>query len=150
VSDKAIAFPAMAGPCLPHPADRARITRRLIERGHNGPYFHSVARPQIAETEATYRVISIAELCDAPILIVHMSSDVAIKHVRDAQSKGLSIHAETCPHYLYLLSEKIAAPDFEGTVRPGGPPHQIYHTPVIAIHYLIRLFDLIVSCIPFC
>ena len=59
-----------------------------------------------------------AELCDAPILIVHMSSDASIEHVRAAQGKHLPIHAETCPHYLYLLSEKTAEPDMHGMKFP--------------------------------
>jgi len=39
-----------------------------------------------------------------------MSSRVALSHARKAQSKELlPVHAETCPHYLYLLSAKIAS-----------------------------------------
>ena len=79
-----------------------------LERNKNtDPYFHAVARPRIAEDEASYRAISLAELADAPMLIVHMSSEVAVSHVRDAQTRSLPIHAETCPHYLFLLSEEI-------------------------------------------
>lgn len=46
-----------------------------LERHRNTePFsFYSVARPRIAEDEASYRAISLAELSDAPILIVHMS-----------------------------------------------------------------------------
>lgn len=45
-----------------------------LERNRNTePFFHTVARPRIAEDEASYRAISLAELTDAPILIVHMS-----------------------------------------------------------------------------
>lgn len=42
-----------------------------LERNHNtDPYFHAVARPRIAEDEASYRAIPLAEFADAPILIV--------------------------------------------------------------------------------
>jgi dihydropyrimidinase len=37
-----------------------------------------------------------------------MSSRVALHHARKAQSHLLPIHTETCPHYLYLLSSKLA------------------------------------------
>jgi dihydropyrimidinase len=37
-----------------------------------------------------------------------MSSPAALNHARKAQKSLLPIHAETCPHYLYLLSSKIA------------------------------------------
>ncbi|KAF2169183.1 hypothetical protein M409DRAFT_20406 [Zasmidium cellare ATCC 36951] len=97
-----------------------------LERNKNtDPYFHAVARPRIAEDEASYRAISLAELADAPMLIVHMSSDVAISHVRDAQTRLLPIHAETCPHYLFLLSEKIKGEPhdhFSGAKHVCSPP----------------------------
>jgi len=83
------------------------ITNRLEAAGHTDPYFHAISRPQIAENEATYRIISLAELTDTPILIVHMSSEIAMKHVRKAQTRMLPIHAETCPQYLFLLSERL-------------------------------------------
>lgn len=97
-----------------------------LERNKNtDPYFHAVARPRIAEDEASYRAISMAELSDAPILIVHMSSDVAVGHVRDAQTRMLPIHAEACPHYLFLLSEKIKGEPhdhFSGAKHVCSPP----------------------------
>ncbi|KAK4503587.1 hypothetical protein PRZ48_004502 [Zasmidium cellare] len=97
-----------------------------LERNKNtDPYFHAVARPRIAEDEASYRAISLAELADAPMLIVHMSSDVAISHVRDAQTRLLPIHAETCPHYLFLLSDKIKGEPhdhFSGAKHVCSPP----------------------------
>jgi dihydroorotase-like cyclic amidohydrolase len=83
------------------------ITDRLEAAGHTDPYFHVISRPQIAENEATYRIISLAELTDTPILIVHMSFEIAMKHVRKAQTRMLPIHAETCPQYLFLLSERL-------------------------------------------
>ena len=59
-----------------------------------------------------------------------MSSRVALHHARKAQSHLLPIHAETCPHYLYLLSSKLAeaVPDdqacghWEGAKHVCAPP----------------------------
>ncbi|KAI5359646.1 Putative metal-dependent hydrolase, composite domain superfamily, hydantoinase/dihydropyrimidinase [Septoria linicola] len=97
-----------------------------LERNKNtDPFFHAIARPRIAEDEASYRAISLAELADAPMLIVHMSSDVAVAHVREAQARLLPIHAETCPHYLFLLSEKIKSEPhdhFSGAKHVCSPP----------------------------
>ncbi|CAK7231043.1 hypothetical protein SCUCBS95973_007779 [Sporothrix curviconia] len=84
-----------------------QIAQRLAARGNTQTHFHAVARPQIAEAEATYRAISLAEVTDAPILLVHMSAPVGLEHVRAAQARLLPIHAETCPHYLYLTSDKL-------------------------------------------
>ncbi|KAH7370592.1 hypothetical protein BKA65DRAFT_602851 [Rhexocercosporidium sp. MPI-PUGE-AT-0058] len=101
------------------------ITSRLEAAGHSDSYFHAISRPQIAENEATYRIISLAELTDTPILIVHMSSEVVMKHVRKAQTRMLPIHAETCPQYLFLLSERLKGTEqdpFEGAKCVCSPP----------------------------
>lgn len=103
----------------------ALIIEGLEARGNTEPFFHAIARPRIAEDEASYRAISLAELVDAPILIVHMSSETAMSHVRKAQTRLLPIHAETCPQYLFLLSEELKAKPhdhFSGAKHVCSPP----------------------------
>ncbi|RDW68813.1 hydantoinase/dihydropyrimidinase family protein [Aspergillus mulundensis] len=97
------------------------MTRRLEARGHVQPYAHALARPNIAEDEATYRALSLAQLADVPILIVHMSSAVAAGHVRRAQTKLLPVHAETCPHYLFFTAEKLRGEGFSGAMCVCSP-----------------------------
>jgi dihydropyrimidinase len=102
------------------------ITARLAEQQLTAPYYHAVSRPNIAEDEATYRIIALAELSDIPILIVHMSSKTAAAHVRRAQTRLLPIHAETCPHYLYLTADALrpsnTTDDFLGAKHICSPP----------------------------
>lgn len=100
----------------------ALITERLEARALTDPYYHAIARPQLAENEASYRAIALAELIGAPILLVHQSSRVAMQHVRDAQTRLLPIHVETCPQYLFLLSEKLKGAGFEGAKHVCSPP----------------------------
>ncbi|KAF5581881.1 dihydropyrimidinase [Fusarium pseudoanthophilum] len=104
----------------------AMVIERLERKGNTEPFFHAVARPRIAEDEASYRAISLAELVDAPILIVHMSSEAAVEHVRTAQARLLPVHAETCPHYLFLVSDEIRqcrhGDDFHGAKFICAPP----------------------------
>ncbi|CAI7574774.1 unnamed protein product [Penicillium glandicola] len=99
----------------------------LERKGNTNPFFHAIARPQIAEDEASYRAISLATLVDTPILIVHMSSQTAMQHVRRAQTRLLPIHAETCPHYLFLLSDMLQHDDthhdhFDSAKHICAPP----------------------------
>lgn len=103
----------------------ALIIEGLEANGNTEPFFHAIARPRIAEDEASYRAISLAELVDAPILIVHMSSETAMGHVRKAQTRLLPIHAETCPQYLFLLSEELKSKPhdhFSGAKHVCSPP----------------------------
>ncbi|QKX53271.1 uncharacterized protein TRUGW13939_00348 [Talaromyces rugulosus] len=102
-----------------------------LERNENtAPFFHAISAPKIAEDEASYRAIRLAELVDAPVLLVHVSSDGAMKHIREAQTRLLPIHAETCPHYLFLLSDKLANHEhdaFHGAKGVCSPP--LRHNP---------------------
>ncbi|VUC31693.1 unnamed protein product [Clonostachys rosea] len=102
------------------------VIEGLERNNRTEPFYHAIARPRIAEDEASYRAISLAELVDAPILIVHMSSEKAVQHVRDAQTRLLPIHAETCPHYLFLLSDELRSchghDQFHGARNICAPP----------------------------
>jgi dihydropyrimidinase len=98
------------------------LTDRLERAGDVAPRFHAAARPQIAEREATHRAIALAELVDTPILIVHVSGAEAIEQIRWAKSRGLRIYAETCPQYLFLTADDLAAPGFHGAKCVCSPP----------------------------
>ncbi|KAK7902245.1 hypothetical protein LTR67_001889 [Exophiala xenobiotica] len=98
------------------------ITTRLLKASRTLPKYHAIARPQIAESEATHRAISLSTLTSSPILLVHMSAPIALSNARKAQSKSLlPVHAETCPHYMYLLSSALAA-----TTHPHGDDHHVH------------------------
>jgi dihydropyrimidinase len=110
-------------------AENSDMIEFLIEglerNGNTAPFFHAISGPKIAEDEASYRAISLAELVDAPILLVHVSSDKAMSHIRDAQTRLLPIHAETCPHYLFLLSDRLESKEhdhFHGAKGVCSPP----------------------------
>jgi dihydropyrimidinase len=98
------------------------LTERLERAGDVAPRFHAAARPQIAEREATHRAIALAELAETPILIVHVSGREAIEQIRWARSRGLRIYAETCPQYLFLTADDLAAPGFHGAKCVCSPP----------------------------
>ena len=101
------------------------IIETLEAEDKTEPYYHSVSRPMIAESEATYRAISLAELMDAPVLLVHVSAPIAMQHIRDAQTRLLPIYGETCPQYLWLLAERLKgtkADHFCGAKAVCSPP----------------------------
>jgi dihydropyrimidinase len=100
----------------------AWTTERLLRAGRTAPRFHPISRPQIAEREATHRVIALAELVDVPILIVHVSGREALEQIAWARSRGLKIYAETCPQYLLLTAADLDKPGFEGAKFIFSPP----------------------------
>jgi dihydropyrimidinase len=98
------------------------LTERLLGRGLHAPHAHALARPAVVEREATHRAIAFAELVDVPILIVHVSGADAIEQIRWGQSRGLPIHAETCPQYLYLTADDLGHGEYEGAKCVCSPP----------------------------
>lgn len=100
----------------------AWLTEKLELAGQTAPHFHAASRPAIVEREATHRAISLAELVDVPVLIVHVSGQDAIEQIRWAQNRGFRVYAETCPQYLFLTADDMNTDDFEGAKCICSPP----------------------------
>jgi dihydropyrimidinase len=99
------------------------LTRRLEAAGRTAPRFHALARPMLVEREATHRAISLAELVDVPILIVHVSGREAVEQIRWARAHGLKVFAETCPQYLFLTAADLGIDDsYHGARCVCSPP----------------------------
>jgi dihydropyrimidinase len=100
----------------------AYLTKRLTEQGKTAPRFHGMSRPMPVEREATHRAITLSELVDVPILVVHVSGAEAVEQIRWARGRGLNIFAETCPQYLFLTQEHLGLDGFHGAKCVCSPP----------------------------
>ncbi|WP_295848308.1 dihydropyrimidinase [Tardiphaga sp.] len=98
------------------------LADRLERAGKTGPYYHAVSRPIAVEREATHRAISLSELIDVPIVVVHVSNREAMEEIRRAQQRGLKIVGETCPQYLVLTAEDLKDLGMEGAKYVCSPP----------------------------
>lgn len=65
----------------------------------------SEARKTVAEKAAIQLCIDYAEESGARMHVVHMSTGIGAKLIEEAKNKGLSVTAETCPHYLTLNAQ---------------------------------------------
>jgi dihydropyrimidinase len=98
------------------------LTDRLEQAGKIAPRFHATSRPIPVEREATHRAISLAELIDVPIMIVHVSNREAMEEIRRAQQRGLKVMGETCPQYLVLTEKDLDKLNMEGSKYVCSPP----------------------------
>lgn len=98
------------------------LIKEALEAGHTSPRYHAMTRPAIMEGEATHRGIRLAELAQAPIYFVHVSSNEALKHVVTARSEGIPVFAETCPHYLLFDDSVYSTDDLEIAKYVMTPP----------------------------
>ncbi|MBX7246653.1 MAG: dihydropyrimidinase [Candidatus Sumerlaeaceae bacterium] len=90
------------------------IVKRARAEGKKEPKWHALTRPTRMEAEGVYRSIAIAEVANVPLYIVHLSSSDALEQVKLARARGIPVHAETCPQYLFLDHSYYEKPGFEG------------------------------------
>lgn len=103
--------------------DAIRFLTEELERGGKiAPRYHATSRPIPVEREATHRAISLAELVDVPVMIVHVSNGEAMEQIRWAQSRGLKVYGETCPQYLVLTERDLDGLNMEGAKYVCSPP----------------------------
>ena len=98
------------------------LVEQLESAGRTEPAAFSIAHGPVAEREATHRAISLAEIVDTPVFIVHVSSAQAMEQIAWAQSRGLPVYAETCPQYLFLSENDFKRPGWEGAKYLCAPP----------------------------
>ncbi len=95
-------------------------SQRMLAEGRGSLRYFADARPVAAEEAATLRAVAMAEATGAPIYIVHLSSERALRIAEAAQQRGLPVYVETRPIYLHLTRER-----FEGDTPGlyiGQPP----------------------------
>ena len=95
---------------------------RHEEEGRFAPKYHATTRPIAAEREATHRALSLAEIVDVPIVIVHVSNREAMEEIRRARQRGQKIAGETCPQYLMLTADDLDLEGLEGAKYVCSPP----------------------------
>ncbi|MDP6461946.1 MAG: dihydropyrimidinase, partial [Gemmatimonadota bacterium] len=98
------------------------LQRKFLSEGKTEPRYHALSRPPAIEGEATGRAIALAEVAGAPLYVVHVTCREAVERIREAQDRGLPVHGETCPQYLYLSYENYLEPGFEGAKYVMSPP----------------------------
>ncbi|WP_417803775.1 dihydropyrimidinase [Thalassospira lucentensis] len=100
--------------------------RFLVEKhelsGNVKPLAHAQTRPVAVEREATHRALSLAEIVDVPIVIVHISNGQAMDELSRARSRGVKVLGETCPQYLMLTADDLDGMDWEGAKFVCSPP----------------------------
>ncbi|MEI5008033.1 dihydropyrimidinase [Streptomyces sp. PmtA] len=90
------------------------LVEQALARGETDPRYHGEVRKVLLEAEATHRAVQLARVAGAPLYVVHVSAEEAVAELAAARDKGLPVFGETCPQYLFLSTDNLAEPDFEG------------------------------------
>ena len=97
-----------------------RATQHLMSDGRGSLRYYPESRPVVSEEVATQRAIAFSAFAEAPIYIVHLSSQTALDACRQGQRDGLPVYVETRPLYLHLTQELFEQED--GAKYVGQPP----------------------------
>jgi dihydropyrimidinase len=90
------------------------LVEQALAAGRTDPRYHGEVRHALLEAEATHRAIALAQVAGSPLYVVHVSAQQAVEELAAARDKGLNVFGETCPQYLFLSTDNLAEPDFEG------------------------------------
>ncbi|MET8505297.1 dihydropyrimidinase [Streptomyces sp. NPDC004787] len=90
------------------------LVEQALARGETDPRYHGEVRKTLLEAEATHRAIQLARVAGSPLYVVHVSAEEAVAELAAARDMGLPVFGETCPQYLFLSTDNLAEPDFEG------------------------------------
>lgn len=90
------------------------LIEQALQAGRTDPRVHGEVRRALLEAEATHRAIQLARVAGSPLYVVHVSAAEAVAELTAARDLGLNVFGETCPQYLFLSTDDLARPDFEG------------------------------------
>jgi len=105
-----------------NPSIMARRQSKMEKAGRTDSAAHLAARPAVCAMEAVSRAAIFAEWTGARLHIAHKSSADGLYFVRDAKRRGVDITVETCPQYLLLNTDMMAALGKLGGIMRVNPP----------------------------
>ena len=89
-------------------------------RGNLGPEFYPASHPGLAEAEAIFRTLTLAQVAKCPIYLPHVSAHESIEVIRLFKKwREPAFFTETCPHYLTLTDEELMR---KGSLAKMAPP----------------------------
>jgi len=127
------------GIVLVHAENHAAIERlraQALSAGNVAPRFHPRTRPEGTEGEAVERALTLAEIADCPLYVVHVSTGRGAEAMARARLRGQHAFGETCPQYLVLTHAEFDRPGFDGAKFVCSPPLRPADNPPVLWHQL--------------
>jgi dihydroorotase len=103
---------------LSHSEIRELSAKGVINKGFISTKMGLKGIPREAEHEGVRRDIELAKRSDAAIHIAHVSCKESVDIIRKAKKYGISVTAETCPHYFSLTEDCCVTYDTNMKMNP--------------------------------
>ena len=105
-------------PVLDHCQDYSLVGSGVMNEGYWSTLLGLPGWPAAGEEVIVMRNILLAELCDHHIHCQHISSAGSVRLLREAQTRGIKISGEVCPHHIALTDEAIQHFDTNFKMNP--------------------------------
>ncbi len=116
---RALEYAKMFGrPIIDHCEDPFLSESGVMNEGFVSTILGLSGIPSISEEIDVARDLLMAQFTGGLIHIAHVSTQYSIQLIREAKSRGVSVTAETCPHYLLLTDEAVRTFDTNTKMKP--------------------------------
>jgi dihydroorotase len=92
---------------ISHCEDLDLVSNGVMNEGAAATKMGLSGIPNAAESIMVLRDIALSELSGVPVHIAHVSTKESVRAIRDAKKRGVSVTAETAPHYFSLTDGNI-------------------------------------------
>jgi len=105
-------------PVICHCEDSDLVAGGVMNEGFTSTRLGLKAMPGSAEEVIIARDVLLAELTGCKVHIAHVSTAGSVRIIREAKSRGVTVTAETAPHYFSLSEEALESFDTSLKVNP--------------------------------
>lgn len=105
--------------CLCHCEDKSLVDGGVVNDGYYSVLTGLKGSVRAAEDIIIARELCLAQSLSLPVHICHVSTYSGVQLIREAKARGVSVTAETCPHYFTLTDEAIK--DFNTNTKVNPP-----------------------------
>ncbi len=103
---------------ISHCEELSLVAGGCMNEGLTATHMGLAGIPNISESLMVIRDISLAELTGAHLHVAHVSTHESIEALREAKKRGVSVTAETGPHYFTLTDDAVKGYDTNAKMNP--------------------------------
>lgn len=103
---------------LTHAEELDLVGEGVMNEGFTSTELGLKGIPRVSEDIATARDVMLAEYCNAPIHICHVSTKGAVRIIREAKARGVKVTCETAPHYFTLTDDAVRGYNTNAKMNP--------------------------------
>jgi len=103
---------------ITHAEDLDLVGEGTMNEGFTSTELGLKGIPRVAEDIATARDVMLAEYTGAPLHIAHVSTEGAVRIIRDAKARGVRVTCETAPHYFSLTDDAVRGYNTNAKMNP--------------------------------